>query len=273
MLLERIERVRQRIACSCARRSREPSSVTLVAVTKGVPIERVRDAAALGLTDFGENRVQEAREKQRVLGSRFKVQGGVTDGPPLEPLTSNLAPIRWHLVGHLQRNKARPAVQCFDAIHSVDSIELVNELERQADRVVQGSRVKVQGGCFEPIRMFVQVNVSGEPTKFGCRPHETATIARVINVCRYLRLSGLMTIAPFSSEPERSRPYFRTLRQLREDLAPALNLQPSTLNLSMGMSQDFEVAIEEGADIVRIGTAIFGAREPGHSEWGMRSAE
>ena len=268
MLRERIERVRQRIARSCARRSREPSSVTLVAVTKGVPIERVRDAAALGLTDFGENRVQEARAKQLVLGSGLGV-----GGKHPEPRTPNPERVRWHLVGHLQRNKARPAVQCFDAIHSVDSIELVKELERQADQVVQGSRVKVHGGCFEPIRMFVQVNVSGEPTKFGCRPPDTATIARVISVCRYLRLSGLMTIAPFSSEPERSRPYFRTLRQLREDLAPALNLQPSTLSLSMGMSQDFEVAIEEGADIVRIGTAIFGAREPGHSEWGMRSAE
>ena len=244
MLAENLHRVRERIQGACHRAGRNPSSVTLVCVTKHVPLERIREAVALGVTDIGENRVQEARDKRAVLGSRLKVQG-------LEPRTLNLEQVRWHLIGHLQRNKAKHAVDLFDVIHSIDSVELVEELECQAAKRVQGSRLK---------RVLIQVNVSGEATKFGCRPEQARTFADAIRTLPHLKLSGLMTIPPLVDDPEQARPHFRRLRELRDEVATSLNLEPSTLNLSMGMSHDFEVAIEEGADLVRIGTAIFGTR-------------
>jgi pyridoxal phosphate enzyme (YggS family) len=242
VLRDNLERVRQRIQHACQRSGRQPSTVTLIGVTKGVGPEAVREAVALGLTDLGENRVQEAREKHTVLGS-----------------TLNLEPVRWHLIGHLQRNKAKPAVELFDLIHSVDSIELIEEVERHAAKPVQGSRFKVEG---KDTRMgvLVQVNVSGEMSKFGCRPEEALALCRLMTQQPHLHLRGLMTIAPFVADPEAARPHFRSLRLLRDAIASTLNLEPRTLNLSMGMSQDFEVAIEEGADFVRIGTALFGER-------------
>ena len=217
--------------------------MTLVAVTKGVPVEWVRDAAALGLTDFGENRVQEARAKQAALG-----------------LT--LHPVRWHLIGHLQRNKVRHAVEHFDLIHSVDSVSLIEALEAVAGH-----------HTIAPLGVLVQVSVSGEATKFGCRLEETASLVQAVTRAPHLRVAGLMTMAPFAPDPEQARPHFRRLRQLRDDVVLALNLEPRALSLSMGMSQDFEVAIEEGADLVRIGTAIFGPREHRNAEWGMRNGE
>jgi len=198
--------------------------VTLIGVTKGVAVDRIREAVALGLTDLGENRIQEGREKQQALGS---------------------VAVRWHLIGHLQRNKARHAVELFDLIHSVDSLELIGELDRCAAQ--RGRKPDV----------LIQVNVSGEDTKHGCRPQDAAALAEAVDKATHVKLVGLMTIPPFSNDPEASRPFFRQLRELRDRLRSTLTTHHSPLKLSMGMSQDFEVAIEEGADLVRIGTAIF----------------
>ena len=258
--------MRARIQAACARTQRDPAAVTLIGVTKGCPVEAIEQALALGVTDLGENRVQEAREKHTVLGSRLKVQGRF-----LEPRTLNLEPrVKWHLIGHLQRNKITHALEQFDVIHSVDSIELIEALERHRLQTEQRTRVhspqSIVHSQTRPVDIFVQVNVSGEETKFGCRPEETKALAAAVSRSSHLKLAGLMTIAPFSDDAEAARPVFRALRLLRDNLQETLNTQsPShavtqSLHLSMGMSHDFEVAIEEGADVVRIGTAIFGTR-------------
>lgn len=254
MLAENLARVHQRIRQACERRGRDPSSVALVCVTKGIPVETIREVVALGAAELGENRVQEARVKQVALGSRLKVQG-----EDLEPRTLNLERVRWHLIGHLQRNKARQAIQLFPVIHSVDSLQLAEELERQAAKRVASGEWRVTG---HPLDVFIQVNVSGEMTKSGCRPQEAEALARHVASQPHLRLKGLMTIAPLVEHSEDARPHFRQLRVLRDEIQEhlfhaALITQHSSLLLSMGMSQDFEVAIEEGADLVRIGTAIF----------------
>ena len=198
--------------------------MTLVAVTKTVPLALMREALTLGITDIGENRVQEALAKHAQLATYH-------------------ANLRWHLVGHLQRNKARHALECFDVVHSVDSQPLIEVLKAQ---VLRRRRA-------HPLELFLQVNVSKEASKFGCRPEELAALAAAIQDAPHLRLVGLMTMPPWTDDPERSRPHFQRLRALRDAVNPAWKL-------SMGMSGDFEVAIEEGADYVRIGTAIFGAR-------------
>jgi len=197
--------------------------VTLIGVTKTIPPATIREAVALGLTEIGENRVQEAGIKKLALGSGLQA--------------------RWHLIGHLQSNKAKAAVELFDVIHSVDSLKLIEELERHAatqERVME---------------VLVQVNVSGEATKSGCRPEDALPLANAIHGAAHLTLSGLMTIPPLANDPDAARVHFRRLRQLRDQLRGS-----GALKLSMGMSNDFEVAIEEGANFVRIGTAIFGER-------------
>ena len=167
--------------------------------------------------------MQEAREKQRALGA---------------------SGVRWHLIGHLQSNKAKLAAELFSVVHSVDSLPLVQELERHA----------------AALDAFIQVNVAHEQTKFGCRPEDATTLARAVRGSSRLRLAGLMMIPPLTDDAEGARPYFRRLRELRDAVAGACELGPAALKLSMGMSHDFEVAIEEGADVIRIGTAIFGPR-------------
>ncbi len=256
-LKQHLDVVRQRIHEACRRCGRTSSAVTLVAVTKGVSADVMQKAIALGVMELGENRVQEARQKQNALGSRLKAQGN-----SLQPSALSLQRhVRWHLIGHLQSNKVKRALELFDVIHSVDSLELIEELERQAAKWAQGSRLKAQGGrAVASVGIFIQVNVSGERTKFGCRPEDTVALVRAVTQGPHLSLRGLMTIAPFVEDPERTRPHFQKLRRLRDDVAVAFSLEPSTLSLSMGMSQDFEVAIEEGADLVRIGSAIFGER-------------
>ena len=233
MLSQQLTRVRERIQQACARASRDPSSVTLIGVTKGVAVEAIREILALGVTEIGENRVQEASTKHSALRIPHSA-------------------LRWHLIGHLQRNKADDAVRLFDVIHSVDSLRLLEALERQAAKA--GRSVEV----------LIQVNVSGEATKSGCRPDEATTLAEAVLGSRHLTLKGLMTLAPFSDNPEDARPHFRRLRELRDQLEQrfhsSLVTRHSSLLLSMGMSQDFEVAIEEGADAVRIGTALFGEK-------------
>jgi pyridoxal phosphate enzyme (YggS family) len=238
MLKDNVEHVRQRIARACRRCERDPASVTLVAVTKGMPAAVIQEATALGLTELGENRVQEARLKQSALGSGLRA--------------------RWHLIGHLQRNKAKDAVELFDVIHSVDSLALIQELERHVAARRPSNRLQV----------LIQVNISGEATKSGCRPDEVTALAEAIRQAGHLMLAGLMTIPPLSDDAEAARPIFRRLHELRDTLEEAfantptrqLANAPTHLLLSMGMSNDFEVAIEEGADLIRVGTAIFGDR-------------
>ena len=225
MLREQLEDVRERLQRACQRGGRSPSSVTLVAVTKTVPVEAIQQAIALGVTDVGENRIQEALTKHPELARR---------NPQL----------RWHLVGHLQRNKAKHAVELFDVIHSVDSLPLIETLEAQAAK-------RHRSG---PLEVLIQVNVAGEAAKHGCQPEALRPIASAIEEARHVSLIGLMTMPPLTGDAEQCRPHFRRLRELRDGLNPQLKL-------SMGMSGDFEVAIEEGADYVRIGTAIFGERE------------
>ncbi|MBI3615523.1 MAG: YggS family pyridoxal phosphate-dependent enzyme [Candidatus Omnitrophica bacterium] len=215
-----LEQIRQRIAAAARSKGRDPAGVRLIGVTKGVPVERIREAIACGVREIGENRVQEAQQKQPAIGRE----------------------VRWHLIGHLQRNKVRAAVELFDVVHSVDSLELVEALGRAVGlRPAQPER---------GLELLVQVNVSGEAAKHGCKPDEARVLAAAILKSKNLKLSGFMTMAPFADDPESARPVFRQLRRLRDGIDPSLDL-------SMGMSQDLEVAVEEGATMVRIGTAIF----------------
>ncbi len=225
-LVERIRQVRLRVAEAARRSGRSIDDVTIVAVTKTVPAERVALAYELGLKVFGENRVQEARAKIAILQY---------------PL------MRWHLIGHLQSNKVARAVELFDLIHSVDSIRLAEALERSA-----AARGKV-------MPVLLQVNISGEASKEGVSVDDLPALAAEALRLPHLRVQGLMTIAPYTTEPEEARPVFRRLRELRDDLRERF---PDGLwdTLSMGMTNDYEVAIEEGATMVRIGRAIFGER-------------
>ncbi len=224
---ENLETVRERIARAGQRVGRRPEEVLLVAVSKTVPLERIREAIETGVPALGENRVQEAEEKIQALGHTM---------------------VPWHLVGHLQTNKVKDALALFDLIESVDRLSLAEELDRRARAA--GRRVDV----------LVQINVAGEVTKSGFAPDELRPALEALAGCQGLRVRGLMAIPPEPQEPEDSRPYFKTMRTLLETARgwriPDLDLQA----LSMGMSADFEIAIEEGATIVRVGTAIFGPR-------------
>ncbi len=222
-----LESVRGRIAAACARAGRDPATVTLVAVSKNHPPEAVRALAELGVTVFGENRVQEAKAKV-----------------PLSP-----GKLRWHLIGHLQSNKCRDAVQLFELIESVDSLALAEELQKWADKAAK------------TLPILLEVNVAGESSKFGYRPELLLADLERINALTKLEIHGLMTVAPWSLEPEKVRPVFRRLRELRTECEQRLGAPLP--HLSMGMSGDFEVAIAEGATIVRIGTALFGPRAAG----------
>jgi hypothetical protein len=227
-----LEKVRERIARAAARAGRSAESVTLVAVTKGVPPDLVREAVEAGVTDIGENRVQEGAAKRSAL----------------DPTCPGLV---WHFIGHLQANKAARASRLFDLIHSVDRRRVAEAL----------SRAWTRDGRPEPLKVLVQVNASGEETKFGVRPEAATDLVRV--VCRLpgLRVMGLMTMAPLTPDPEETRPVFRRVRRLAMEI-DRLGLSGVSMEyLSMGMSQDYEVAVSEGANVVRIGTAIFGPRE------------
>lgn len=211
--------IRRRIALAAERAGRDPAGVRLVAVTKTVGAERIREAADAGLGDFGENRVQEAREKAGALGDL------------------NIA---WHMVGHLQRNKARLAAGLFELIHSVDSAELLQLLDRYAR----------EAGVVQ--RVLVQVNLSAEPRKSGVSEDGLGSLIEGARGLGSVRIEGLMTMPPFAEDPELSRPYYARLSTLAG--------QYGLGELSMGMTGDFEVAVEEGATLVRIGSAIFGQR-------------
>ncbi len=219
--------LRGRIAAASARAGRDPREVKLVAVSKNIDVERIVLAVDAGVRDFGENRVQEAAEKIP------RVHADVT----------------WHFVGHLQRNKAKDAVELFSLMHSLDSIRLARELDRRCEM------------ADSTIDLLLQVNISGEATKFGVPPEMARDV--LLEIARYerLRVRGLMVIAPYSDNPEDARPWFSQARQLMRELGRLSISNVSMDELSMGMSGDYEVAIEEGATIIRVGTAIFGERQ------------
>jgi pyridoxal phosphate enzyme (YggS family) len=226
---ERVADVRARIDRSARAAGREPSDVTLIAVTKTLPAEVLQLAIEAGLVDLGENRVQEADGKISQLGRKAA---------------------RWHLIGHLQANKARRSVELFDMIHSLDSVSLA----RRLDRICHDF-----GRTDLPV--FIQVDLAHETTKTGVNEGELPGVISAVGECERLRLVGLMTLPPFFDDAEMARPFFRRLRELRDDLKAQAAFGDSQGELSMGMSNDFGVAVEEGATFVRVGTAIFGARQ------------
>ncbi len=219
--------IHQRMGAACARVGRDPASVKLIAVSKGQPPEAVRRVAELGVTLFGESKVQEAKSK-------------------IGQCPANL---HWQMIGHLQSNKARDAVHFFEMIQSVDSLGLAEEINKFADRSAK------------TMPILLEVNLAGEATKFGFKPEQLLSELAVINSLKKIEIHGLMTIAPWTPESERVRPYFRQLRELQVKCANLLGAPLA--HLSMGMSADFEVAIEEGATFIRIGTALFGPRPKG----------
>jgi pyridoxal phosphate enzyme (YggS family) len=226
-VVENIEAIRARMRAAAERAGRDPESVRLVAVSKRQPLAAIREALAAGQVVFGENYLQEAEDKVAALG-----QGVI-----------------WHCIGHLQSNKARIAAEIFACIETIDRLKLARALE---------SRLAELG---KTMPVLVQVNVGGEAQKAGVAPKDAAGLCRELQQFPHLRLQGLMTMPPFVEDPEESRPCFRQLRLLGEELAAqGLLGQHGPVQLSMGMSGDFEVAIEEGATLVRVGTALFGER-------------
>ena len=218
------EALQGRIRAACDRAQRDPASVTFVAVSKNQPPDAIRAAADLGLGLFGENRVQEAKSKIGLCPGR----------------------LRWHMIGHLQSNKCRDAVELFEMIQSVDSLALASEINKRAEQAAR------------TIPVLLEVNVAGEASKFGYGPDALLAELKQINDLPQLEIHGLMTMAPWTPEPEKVRPVFRWLRELKAQCEEILGAPLP--HLSMGMTGDFEVAIEEGATIIRIGTALFGVR-------------
>ena len=223
-LAANLHSIRQRIDAACVRAGRDPASVTLLAVSKGQPPEAVRAVADLGLSLFGENKVQEAKVKISLCPGR----------------------LRWQMLGHLQSNKCRDAVYFFQMIQSVDSLALAEEINKWALKAAK------------TMPILLEVNIAGESSKFGYRPETLLAELERINALPKIEIHGLMTLAPWSPDPEKARPVFRRLRELK--VACEQILGAPLPQLSMGMSGDFETAIEEGATIVRLGTALFGSR-------------
>ena len=220
---ENINKLKERIEKAASRVNRNPDEITIVAVTKTVPPDVILQAIDCGIKIIGENRVQEAKEKFDIIGNR----------------------VQWHMVGHLQTNKVKDALKIFTLIHSLDSIKLAEEIEKRATNTVD---------C------LIEVNTSGEPTKFGIKPEDLFRFYEDLKKFKKIRILGLMTIGPgwAVTEPEASRSSFRLLHDLRDELAQAFDQEFPIL--SMGMTSDFEIAIEEGSNMIRIGTAIFGPR-------------
>ncbi len=229
-LCDRVSRIRERIEAAAKRSGRDPSDVSLMAVTKTRGARIVRQAIGAGLSLFGENYIQEADEKIREL----------RDGSPN---------IRWHFIGHLQKNKVKRAVELFDCIETIDSIKLAETLDRRARDA--GRRMPI----------LCQVNLAGERQKAGISPEGLKKLIEKVMDLSGLRLDGLMILPPYSPDPEKTREWFSALRRLRDNLESELCLDGRLKELSMGMSHDYEVAVEEGATIVRVGTALFGPRD------------
>jgi len=227
-LIDRLERIRERIKKAAEKTDRAADSIRLIAVSKTMPAEVVQEAIEAGVTDLGENYIQEAREKINTLAT---------------------ADVNWHFIGHLQSNKAKYAVRLFDLIHSVDSLKLAQELNKYAQK-----NDKIQA-------VLVQVNVAKEESKSGVHVENTLELLKNIAQLENIAVHGLMTMPPYFNAPEKVRPFFAALRRLRDQINAAGLPNISLDELSMGMTGDFEAAIEEGATMVRIGTAIFGARQ------------
>jgi len=227
-LIKRLQNVKNRIEKAARSCGRDPETIRLIAVSKTVPTNRVRQAIQAGTAILGENYVQEARTKFNDLATY---------------------PVSWHFIGHLQSNKAKYAVRLFDLIHSVDTLKLARELDKQSHKIN-----KIQ-------EVLIQVNISEEASKSGVNIKDTHNLLKEISLLENLSVKGLMTMPPYFNAPEKVRPYFSALRDLRDRLKQQSLLNVSLSELSMGMTGDFEVAIQEGATLVRIGTAIFGKRE------------
>jgi hypothetical protein len=219
--------IRERIAAACVRAGRDPGGVRLVGVTKRVPVERIREGIEAGIEILGENYIQEAVTKKEALAG---------------------LPVSWHCIGRLQTNKAKMAVECCDWIETLDREAIATELNRRAE------------GAGKKVPVLIQVNIGGEETKSGVRPEDLSSFFKVVSGLESLDVRGLMALPPFFDQPDRVRPYFRQMRELLEKLRREAAGPEKLVELSMGMSGDFEVAIEEGATLVRIGTAIFGHR-------------
>jgi pyridoxal phosphate enzyme (YggS family) len=229
-LAVRLTAIRDRVEAAAKSRGRAPEEVTLIAISKTHPSSVIKRVIEFGAADIGENRVQEAEGKINEVGRKAA---------------------RWHLVGHLQANKARRAVNLFDVIHSLDSLDLARRLDRLC-----GDEGR------ETLAVLIQVDLGHEETKSGIDESELTHLVEGLGPLSRLEFTGLMTLPPFFDDPEQSRPYFRRLRELRDELAARGAFASGKSELSMGMTNDFEVAIEEGATMVRVGTAIFGARGP-----------
>ncbi|MBI4654158.1 MAG: YggS family pyridoxal phosphate-dependent enzyme [Nitrospirae bacterium] len=243
-IAEALRLVQGKIVNSALRAGRNPAEIKIIAVTKTVSIEHIQEAIDAGLRIFGENRVQEAQKKV----TSCKLQVASKDKDSLLVTRYSLPKIEWHLIGNLQRNKAKYAVQLFDLIHTIDSIGIAEEVNKQAEKIGKTQRV------------LVQVKLSKEETKHGVSEEDLMPLLEMISNLRNLKLEGLMTMPPFFDDPEKARLYFRRLRELRDNINKLRVTSYELRDLSMGMSNDFEVAIEEGATMVRVGTAIFGVR-------------
>lgn len=226
-IAENIEKIKERIAQASRRVNRDPSEIILLAATKDVPAELISKAIEAGITDIGENKVQEARPKYEALASKYP----------------NLI---WHMIGHLQTNKVKKTLEIFSKVQSVDSLRLAQEIDKRARE------------ASKKVDVLVEVNTSGEATKFGVKPEEALELIKCISGLPNIKVTGLMTIGPLVEDTEKARPSFKMLRNLRGEITKANIPNVEMKHLSMGMTDDFEVAIEEGSNIVRIGRAIFG---------------
>jgi pyridoxal phosphate enzyme (YggS family) len=218
--------VLERMGEAAARSGRDPAEIKLLAASKSQSIDKIRAAVEAGIRLFGENYVQEAEAKKSALD----------------------ASVEWHMIGHLQRNKVRTALDLFDVIQSLDSVELARALDKEA---------KARGRA---VRALVEVNLAGEESKSGIARNQVASLLEEIGKLSYIRIEGLMVVPPLADDPEKARPYFRALRELQAELRPLNTANVNIKELSMGMTHDYGIAIEEGATLVRIGTAIFGPR-------------
>jgi PLP dependent protein len=234
--------VRFALAEACARSGRDPAEVTIVAVTKGHPIERARAALAAGLADLGESRAQELVPKARTLAE----EGAATP--------SGEAP-RWHFIGHLQRNKVREVLPRLHCLHSLDSERLLAAIQREHTRLIEGAGEPLGGAATAPLPCYLEVNVAGDPAKHGVAPEGLPALLQAAQTSEAVTVRGLMTVAPEADSAEAARPHFRALAGLAREHGLA--------GLSMGMTGDYRVAIEEGATVVRIGRALLGERPTG----------
>jgi len=226
MISENLNRIYKRISDAAYRSGRNPDKIKLVAVTKTVDIEKINEAINWGVTAIGENRVQELIKKYPLVNKK----------------------VEWHLIGHLQTNKVKYIVDKVDLIHSVDSIKLMEEVNKRAKDI---GRI---------MDILIEVNISGEATKYGIKPEDLFDFLKEVPKYSNIRVKGLMTIAPICADPEETRPYFKDMKRLFDEASKLEIQNVNMVYLSMGMSNDFEIAIEEGANIIRIGTAIFGQR-------------